>query len=68
MATLAEQQAALEAALASGEKRVKYRDREVEYRSVEEIQQALADVRARMSGTSGRRVAQLHRGFGPEEP
>jgi hypothetical protein len=49
MATLAEQQAALE------------------YPSVEEIQRALADVRSRINGTSGRRVAQLHRGFGPED-
>jgi hypothetical protein len=67
MATLAEQQAALEEALAAGVKRVKFRDREVEYPSVEEIQRALADVRSRLNGTSGRRVAQLHRGFGPED-
>lgn len=66
MATLAEQIAALEEARASGITRVKYRDREVEYRSIEEIDRVLADLRAQPSGASGRRMAQLHRGFGPE--
>lgn len=51
--------AALEAALASGEHRVRYDGREVEFRSVDEIKKALAywqDQLAVATGTLRRRV------------
>lgn len=44
MAYTEEQLSALEAALAKGEKRVTFGDKTVEYRSVEELRQAILDV------------------------
>ena len=44
MAYTQEQLSALEAALAKGEKRVTFGDKTVEYRSVEELRQAILDV------------------------
>ena len=44
MAYTEEQLTALETALAKGEKRVTFGDKTVEYRSVEELRQAIRDV------------------------
>jgi roadblock/LC7 domain-containing protein len=44
---------ALEAALASGELRVEYDGKKVEYRSIPELQQALAYARSQMATASG---------------
>ena len=44
MAYTQEQLSALETALAKGEKRVTFGDKTVEYRSVEELRQAILDV------------------------
>lgn len=44
MAYTEEQLSALEAALAKGEKRVTFGDKTVEYRSVEELRQAIFEV------------------------
>lgn len=43
---------ALEAALASGELRVTFTDRSVEYRSIGELQRAIAVVRAGLAGAA----------------
>ena len=48
MAYTEEQLSALEAALAKGEKRVTFGDKTVEYRTVEELKQAIAEVEAAM--------------------
>ena len=48
MAYKEEQLTALEAALAKGEKRVTFGDKTVEYRTVEELKQAIAEVEAAM--------------------
>ncbi len=50
------QLAALEKALASGVTRVSYEGRSVEYRSLAEIREAIAEVRASLAG---RRVRQV---------
>ena len=48
MAFTEEQLSTLEAALAKGEKRVTFGDKTVEYRTVEELKQAIAEVEAAM--------------------
>ena len=48
MAYTEEQLSALEGALAKGEKRVTFGDKTVEYRTVEELKQAIAEVEAAM--------------------
>lgn len=66
-----EQYKALEQSIASGEKRVKYNDKEVEYRSISEMKELLAMMRKALgldcSSTSskkglfgGRRVNAIH--------
>ncbi len=45
MAYTQDQLTALESALAKGERRVSFGDKTVEYRSVEELRQAMRDVR-----------------------
>lgn len=42
---------ALELAIRSGAKKVKYRDRETEYRDLSEMKQILADMKAEMTGS-----------------
>ena len=56
---------ALKAALARGVLRVKYRDREVTYRTQEEMLQLVDIIERRLAGTgtsSGRRVASFRKG------
>ena len=48
MAYTEEQLSALEAALAKGEKRVTFGDKTVEYRTVDELKQAITEVEAAM--------------------
>ena len=48
MAFTEEQLSVLESALAKGEKRVTFGDKTVEYRTVEELKQAIAEVEAAM--------------------
>jgi len=50
-----EQLLALQKALATGEKRVTFGDKTVEYRSVEEIQAAIREVEASLARTAGSR-------------
>ncbi|MEF8729503.1 MAG: hypothetical protein V5B34_15040 [Accumulibacter sp.] len=50
-----EQLVALQKALATGEKRVTFGDKTVEYRSVEEIQAAIREVEASLARTAGAR-------------
>lgn len=52
MATLQEQLAALKTARATGEKRVTYNGKTVEYRDVSELNQAIAAVEGEMATTS----------------
>ena len=51
---------ALKAALASGELRVKYAGREVEYRSIEELKQAIAIVEGDLETTTPVRRVVVH--------
>ncbi len=59
MAYTEEQREALRRALASGERRVSYDGKTVEYRSVAELKEALAEVEAALSQAAGRRVRQI---------
>lgn len=52
MATLEEQLAALKAARATGEKRVTYNGKTVEYRDIAEIEQAIAAVEGELGAAS----------------
>lgn len=52
MATLQEQLAALKAARATGEKRVTYNGKTVEYRDIAEIEQAIAAVEGELAAES----------------
>lgn len=52
----AEHLAALEAALASGALRVRSGDQDITYRSVTELREAIATVRAAISGSASRRA------------
>jgi len=52
------QLAALQEALASGELRVRFADREVTYRSVQELKDAIATVQASLEAESGTRIRQ----------
>ena len=55
-----EQLLALQKALATGEKRVTFGDKTVEYRSVDEIQAAIREVEASLARTAGaRRTRQI---------
>ena len=49
---------ALQTALASGELRVRFAEREVLYRSVEELKLAIAEVQSQMQTTAGTRIRQ----------
>lgn len=57
--------AALERAIASGARKVKFRDREVEYRSLDEMREALRIMNQSLSGgaKSRRRFAQYEGGI-----
>lgn len=46
---------ALEEAIASGARRVKFKDREVEYRSLAEMKEILADAKSAVSGVRRKR-------------
>jgi hypothetical protein len=59
MAYTEEQGEALRRALASGERRVSYDGRTVEYRDVAELKAALAEVEAALASDRGRRVRQI---------
>ncbi|MBL0143847.1 MAG: hypothetical protein IPP91_17520 [Betaproteobacteria bacterium] len=48
-----DQLAALKRALASGERRVSFGDKTVEYRSIEELQAAIRSVEAALARTAG---------------
>jgi roadblock/LC7 domain-containing protein len=54
-----EQRDALRRALASGERRVSYDGKTVEYRSVAELKEALAEVEAALTQAEGKRVRQI---------
>ena len=54
-----EQRDALRRALASGERRVSYDGKTVEYRSVAELKEALAEVEAALTQAKGKRVRQI---------
>ncbi len=60
MAATDEQIAAMEAALYSGELRTRFNDREVTWRSVDELTKALAIARASQSASS--RIIRLYNG------
>lgn len=51
MATTQSDIDALETAIKSGAKKVKFRDRETEYRDLSEMKQILADMKAEMTGS-----------------
>jgi len=55
--------AAVDRAIVSGELRVKYRDREVEYRSIAELQKARAIILQALNGAPSVRRAQFSKGF-----
>lgn len=59
MAYTTDQLARLEAALASGEKMVRFDERWVEFRSPSELMEAIAAVKASMASASGTRVRQI---------
>ncbi len=59
MAYTEAQRDALRKALASGERRVTYDGKTVEYRSIAELKEALAEVEAALAGAEGRRVRQI---------
>lgn len=59
MAYTEEQREALRRALASGERRVSYDGKSVEYRDVAELKAALAEVEAALAQAEGRRVRQI---------
>jgi hypothetical protein len=68
MATLQEQLDALKAARATGEKRVTYNGKTVEYRDIAEIEQAISAVQGEIQSTSSTptsrsAVAYFGRGF-----
>lgn len=54
-----EQRDALRRALASGERRVSYDGKTVEYRSIAELKEALAEVEAALTQAEGKRVRQI---------
>jgi cell division protein FtsX len=56
---------ALELAIVSGVKKVKFSDRETEYRDLAEMKQILNDARASVSGTRRRvyTAGRYHRGY-----
>lgn len=61
MADLAAQLEALRTARASGLRRVRFNDREIEYRSDKEIVAAMADLERRIADQTGRvRTVRLH--------
>lgn len=66
MAATNDQITALEAALFSGELRVRINDRETTYRSVEELRSALAEARAsqQVAGSIRKRIVRLYSGSG----
>jgi hypothetical protein len=59
MAYTSEQLTALEQALARGEKRVTLGDKTVEYRSVDELKAAIAEVRGALAAAHGVRTRQI---------
>ncbi len=59
MAYTSDQLAALERALASGEKMVRFGDRWTEFRSVSELRQAIAEVKASQATSAGTRTRQI---------
>jgi hypothetical protein len=59
MAYTSEQLTALEQALARGEKRVTLGDKTVEYRSVDELKAAIAEVRGALAAAQGVRTRQI---------
>ena len=59
MAYTAEQRDALRQALASGERRVSYDGKSVEFRSISELKEALAEVEAALAQAEGKRVRQI---------
>ena len=59
MAYTEEQRDALRQALASGERRVSYDGKSVEFRSVAELKEALAEVEAALAQADGKRVRQI---------
>jgi hypothetical protein len=64
MAYTLEQVSALQDAIAQGVMKVKYSDKEVEYRSLAEMQQILADMRAELGiGQKRRRFASFSKGI-----
>jgi multidrug resistance efflux pump len=59
MAYTSEQLTALESALARGERRVTLGDKTVEYRSVDELKAAIAEVRGALAAAQGVRTRQI---------
>ena len=59
MAYTVEQREALRRALASGERRVSYDGKTVEYRDIAELKEALAEVEAALAQAAGTRVRQI---------
>jgi len=59
MAYTEEHRDALRAALASGERRVSYDGKSVEFRSIAELKEALAEVEAALAQADGKRVRQI---------
>jgi multidrug resistance efflux pump len=59
MAYTSEQLTALEQALARGERRVTLGDKTVEYRSVDELKAAIAEVRGALAAAQGVRTRQI---------
>lgn len=59
MAYTTTQLEALQAALASGELRIQFEGREIEYRSVSELKDAIAEVQASIQQAAGTRKRQL---------
>jgi multidrug resistance efflux pump len=59
MAYTSEQLSALEQALARGERRVTLGDKTVEYRSVDELKAAIAEVRGALAAAQGVRTRQI---------
>jgi len=57
MAYTEDQLQALRNALANGARRVKFGDREIEYRTVDELKQAIAAAEADIAKTSGKPIA-----------
>ena len=59
MSTASENVAKLESALASGERRVRFNDRDVEYRSIEELRAAIVYWKKEAAAESGN-ARQVH--------